>query len=120
METTGAASFVAANSQAAAANVFASSLLNVIPPVTNEEILQAFLSTTDAVVDSEDTVASLAASMRSMNFQNNVMFRMIIHSGILQRNSGGRMNGRCRLLKCDLHASRRFVVVNFFVFDFIW
>jgi hypothetical protein len=102
IECLGAAS-AAGDSEPIAARMFSASLLHAIPRVTEEEIVQAFASTC-AVVSASDDAASVSASLRSVHVQNNVLFRMIIHSGIFQ-NFSGMLNGRW-LLSVEVRMSR--------------
>ena len=53
--------------------LFSAAVMQAIPPVSDQEILQAYASTS--------TAAALdpASSLQAVHVQNNVMFRMIIH-----------------------------------------
>ena len=64
----------AVDPSAVSARLFSAAIMQAIPPVSEQEILQAYQSTA--------TAASLdpAASLLAMHVQNNVLFRLIIHS----------------------------------------
>ncbi len=94
------------------AGVFRSALSSMIPRVSEDEIMQAFASTTlSADQCSDASPASVSASLRSLNIQNNVLFRMIVHSRLFQARHSGMLIGRCYLLFCG-HTSRRSDFVN--------
>ena len=96
----------------ACVGVLRPSLLNMIPRVSDDEILQAFASTTmSADQFAEASPASVSASLRSLNVQNNVLFRMIVHSRHFA-SSTGMLNVRCYLLLGIYHASHRSDFVN--------
>lgn len=102
------------------AGLFRPSLLSMIPPVSDEEIMHAFASTTVSADQSADeSSASVTASLRSLSIQNNVLFRMIIHSRHFQRSSG-MLLGRCYLLVCGCHASLRCDFANRCDFELIF
>lgn len=113
---------VAVHSDLTSVAVIRRSLLSIIPHVSDEEILQAFASTTLSADQGADaSPASMSASLRSLNVQNNVLFRMLVHSKLFQARSTGMVNGRCYLLLCVCHTSRRFDFVHIFVFvDVCW
>jgi hypothetical protein len=71
----------AAHFESACAGGLRPSLVSMIPRVTDDEILQAFASTTLSADQGADaSPVSLSAFLRSLNVQNNVLFRMIVHS----------------------------------------
>jgi hypothetical protein len=91
----------AAHFESASAGGLRPSLASMIPRVTDDEILQAFASTTLSADQGADaSPASLSASLRSLNVQNNVLFRMIVHSRHFQARSSGMLNGGCYVLLC--------------------
>ncbi len=103
---------VAEHSDPACAGVFRSALSSMIPRVSDDEIMQAFASTTLSADQCDDaSPASVSASLRSLNIQNNVLFRMIVHSRLFQSKHTGMLNVRCYLLHCG-HTSRRSDFVN--------
>ncbi len=99
--------------------LFRPTLLSMIPRVSDEEIMQAFASTTVCADQSADeSPASVTASLRSLSIQNNVLFRMIIHSRHFQKSSG--MLFSCYLLVCDCHTSLRCDFANRCDFELIF
>ena len=111
----------AVHSDSDCAGVFRPALLSMIPRVTDEEIMQAFASTVvSADHCADESAASVSASLRNLNIQNNVLFRMIVHSKQFQEKSSGLLNVRCYLLLCVCHAFLRCDFANIFVFDVVW
>ena len=85
----------AVHSDSDCADAFRPSLLSMIPRVTDEEIMQAFASTVvSADHCADESAASVSASLRNLNIQNNVLFRMIVHSKQFQERSSGMLNVR--------------------------
>ena len=113
---------IAVHSDSVGADVFRpAALLSMIPRVTDDEIMQAFASTVvSADHCADESAASVAASLRNLNIQNNVLFRMIVHSKQFQERSSGMLNGRCYMLLCVCHAFLRCDFANIFVFDVVW
>lgn len=110
----------AVHSDSDCAIVFRPALLSMIPRVTDAEIMQAFESTVvSADHCADESAASVSASLRNLNIQNNVLFRMIVHSKQFQERSSGMLNGRYLLL-CVCHAFLRCDFANIFVLDVVW
>ena len=85
----------AVHSDSDCAGVFRPALLSMIPRVTDEEILQAFASTVVSADNcADESAASVSASLRNLNIQNNVLFRMIVHSKQFHERSSGMLNVR--------------------------